>query len=68
LRKRRRWKCPEEMEQVQEAWGQEVAAVEEAALAEVPVAPVSALNAVKENLTSWEAPASRGNAPSVGNS
>ena len=75
MRKRRRWECLEEIEQGQEArgleqgeaWGEVAAvAVEEAVLEQALVETASALNVVKENLTSWEAPASRRNAPSVG--
>jgi hypothetical protein len=43
-----------------------VVAVEEVVLEQVLVETASALNVVKENLTSWEAPAWRRNAPSVG--
>jgi len=43
-----------------------VVAVEEVVLEQVLVETASALNVVKKNLTSWEAPASRRNAPSVG--
>ena len=75
MRKRRSWKWLEEIEQGQEArglekveaWGEVmVVAVEEVALEQVLVETASALNVVKENLTSWETPASRRNAPSVG--
>jgi len=74
-RKRRSWKWLERIKQGQEvrglekvkAWGEVVVvAVEEVVLEQVLVETASALNAVKENLTSWEAPASRRNAPSVG--
>ncbi len=74
-RKRRWWKWLEEIEQGQEArgpekveaWGEvEAVAVEEVVLEQALVETASALNVVKENLTSWEAPASRRNAPSVG--
>lgn len=74
-RKRRWWKWLEEIKQGQEVRGLEkvkawaevvVVAVEEVVLEQVLVETASALNAVKENLTSWEAPASRRNAPSVG--
>jgi len=41
-------------------------AVEEVVLEQALMETASALNVVKENLTSWEAPASRRNAPSVG--
>jgi hypothetical protein len=43
-----------------------VVAVEEVALEQALVETASALNVVKENLTSWEALALRRNAPSVG--
>ena len=75
MRKRRSWKWLEEIEQGQEArglekgeaWGEVVVvAVEEVALEQVLVETASALNVVKENLTSWKAPAPRRNAPNVG--
>ena len=54
------------MEKV-EAWAEVVAvAVEEGVLEQALVETASALNVVKENLTSWEAPAWRRNAPSAG--
>jgi hypothetical protein len=43
-----------------------VVAVEEVALEQALVETASALIVVKGNLTSWEAPALRRNAPSVG--
>ncbi len=49
-----------------EAWGEVgVVAVEEAVLEQVLMETASALNVVKENLTSREALALRRNAPSV---
>ena len=75
MRKRRSWKWLEEIEQGQEARGLEkveawaevvVVAVEEVALEQALVETASALIVVKGNLTSWEAPALRRNAPSVG--
>jgi len=60
-RKRRWWKCLEEIEQGQEARGLEkveawaevvVVAVEEVVLEQVLMETASALNVVKENLTS----------------
>jgi hypothetical protein len=43
-----------------------VVAVVEVVSKQALVETASALNVVKENLTSWEAPALRRNAPSVG--
>ena len=76
MKRKRRWqKWLKEIEQGQEArgpekveaWGEvEAVAVEEVVLEQALVETASALNVVKENLTSWEALASRRNAPSVG--
>ena len=75
MRKRRSWKWLEEIEQGQEARGLEkveawagvvVVAGEEVVLEQVLVETASALNAVKENLTSWEVLALKRDVPSVG--